>query len=123
MTCECIGYIAGSVPRAQQGMNDEKQGQRRLWLPFVVVVVWFFLVGLLALSVWPNLPRSKFLFIALGPPLYLLGEGFFGWLFSEKHGRAISQSKFSGARILIALVVILAFLFILYGLPLLLAIP
>jgi hypothetical protein len=80
----------------------------RLLLP--LAALWLFLAGLLLLSIWPEVPRSKMqwvLFIALGPPIYVLGEGLFGWLFSPAHGRAISKKAFSLARIAIALLVAL----------------
>jgi hypothetical protein len=76
----------------------------------VGAVCWLLLVGLILLQFWPNLPRSTTqwaLVIVFGPPLYLLGELVFGWLFSDRHSRAISQSTFSFLRILVALPVLL----------------
>jgi hypothetical protein len=70
-----------------------------------------FVVALLIVQAWPDLPRTPeqwFLFIALGPPLYVLGEAFFAWLFSEAVGQSISSKQFSLARIVIALPVVLA---------------
>jgi hypothetical protein len=74
-------------------------------------VAWLLVVGLLLLHVWPNLPHSQkqwLLFVALGPPLYVLGESVGAWIFSERHGRAISSRGFSIARILMALFVVTA---------------
>ena len=75
-----------------------------------LAVLWLVVAGLLLLQFWPAIPHSKvqwFMFVALGPPLYVLGEGLFTWLFSPAHGRAISNRAFSFARIAIALPVVL----------------
>jgi hypothetical protein len=80
------------------------------WLP-AVAVVWLFLVALLAVQAWPDLPHTPgqwLLFVALGPPLYVLGEAFFAWLFSPARGRSTSPKQFSVARIAVALPVVLA---------------
>jgi hypothetical protein len=77
---------------------------------FSLALLWLAVAGWLLLQFWPDIPHSKvqwFLFVALGPPLYVLGEGLFTWLFSPAHGRAISQRAFSVARIAIALPVVL----------------
>jgi hypothetical protein len=61
----------------------------------------------------PDLPKSKsqwLWFVAVGPPLYVLGEVFFDWLFSPEHGHAVSARRFSVARVLIALPVVLVVL-------------
>jgi hypothetical protein len=55
-------------------------------------------------------------YLLIGIPLYLLGEAFFGWLFSPEHGRRISSRSFSPARILVAIpaaaiAIVLAWLF------------
>jgi hypothetical protein len=64
-------------------------------------------------GIWPWAPKTTLqwiILIALGPPLYILGEEFFGWLFSRKHGFAISPREFSFLRIGVGLVVCLAWL-------------
>ncbi len=69
--------------------------------------MWLFMAGLLLLASLPSLPKINLWllpFILIAPPLYVLGEGFFGWLLSPEHGRAISSSSFSLLRILFALV-------------------
>ena len=43
------------------------------------------------------------LYYLLAIPLYLVGEAFFGWFFSEARGRKMSPKSFSPARILFAL--------------------
>jgi hypothetical protein len=48
------------------------------------------------------------LLILFGPPVALLGNKFFGWLFSARHGHVISCRSFSPARVVIAVVVMLA---------------
>jgi hypothetical protein len=76
-----------------------------------LALLWLLLASLITIQLWPHLPRSQlqwFLLLAFGPPLYVLGEALFGWLFSAVHGRAISQTRFSVTRIAIALPVVLA---------------
>ena len=78
---------------------------------FWAAVSWLFIVGLIVLNFWPYLPKSKtqwFLLIAIGPPLYVFTREGSGWLFSRRHGYAISQRSFSVARILVALFMFLA---------------
>ena len=75
-----------------------------------VALLWLLVAGFITLELWPNLPRSKlqwfFLFV-FGPPLYILGETFFGWLFSQRHGDAIGSPV---KRILVAVPVGLVFI-------------
>lgn len=82
---------------------------RRLQFLFSLAAAWFFVTGLLILQLWPDLPKTDlgwFLIIVVGPPAYVVGEGFFGWLFSEKHGKEISTKHFSWLRIALALSVV-----------------
>ena len=82
----------------------------RLLVPFALV--WLVAATILAFQFWPELPQSKLqwaLLVIFGPPLYVIGEAFFGWLFSKAHGESVSPSNFSLKRILIALPVVLAF--------------
>jgi hypothetical protein len=75
-----------------------------------VAACWLLIAAVLILEFWPDLPRTHtgwFTFIVVGPPLYVLAEAFGGWLFSERHGKAISPKPFSVLRVLIALVVVL----------------
>lgn len=77
----------------------------------VLALTWLFVAALLTVQLWPDLPHSKlkwFLLIAFGPPLYILGESFFGWLFSSGHGSDISRRKFSLVRVLLAFPIMLA---------------
>lgn len=77
----------------------------------VIAVVWLIVAGFLFVQLWPDIPQSKaqwFLFVALGPPLYVLGESLFSWVFSPAHGKAISDRTFSFRRIAVALPIILA---------------
>ena len=77
----------------------------------VLALSWLFIAALLTVQLWPEVPHSKlqwFLLFAFGPPLYILGESFFGWLLSPKHGKAISHRQFSLARVLLALPIMLA---------------
>jgi hypothetical protein len=71
-----------------------------------VALSWLFIATLLILWLVPELPHSNsgwLIFLAFGPPLYALGELFFGWLFSANHGFAISSCRFSLKRVCIAL--------------------
>jgi hypothetical protein len=82
-------------------------------LVLVGAVGWLFVAALLLLQVWPRVPQGFagwMVFIALGPPSYVLAAAFAGWLFSERHGAAISRARFSPLRVLFALFVSLAFL-------------
>lgn len=72
---------------------------------------WLLVGCLLLLQLWPDLPRTwqqLALVVSIGPPLYVFAEGAFGWLFSPKHGAAISHRRFSVVRIGAALIVALA---------------
>lgn len=82
-----------------------------------IALLWLFVAGLLMLMLWPDWPHTPiqwFLLIGFGPPVYILGEAFFGWLFSKKHGRDLSPHRFSIFRIFVALPVALVF-FVLCG--------
>lgn len=73
-------------------------------------VVWLFLAALLALQFWPHLPRSTsgwVVFIAFGPPLYVLAEGAAEWLWSTRTGRAISHHPSSAVRIFLGVIICL----------------
>ena len=79
----------------------------------VLAVVWLVVACFLLLQLWPDIPQSKgqwFLFVGLGPPLYVLGEGLFTWLLSPAHGKAISGRTFSVTRVAVALPILLAVL-------------
>ena len=59
---------------------------------------------------WPDWARTQIqwlLLIGLGPPAYVLGEAFFGWLLSRDHGHSLSPRRFSVVRIIVALPVVL----------------
>jgi hypothetical protein len=71
-------------------------------------VAWIVFALALLVLVLPSVPTSTlglFLFVLFAPPIYLFGEAFFGWVFSEEHGRQVSTRQFSLARILLALIV------------------
>jgi putative copper export protein len=91
-------------------MQQQNSFKRRIQFLFCLAGLWFFLVGFLILQQWPDLPKTKlgwFLLVLLGPPIYLLGEGFFGWLFSKERGERISNKRFSLLRIAFALSIVL----------------
>jgi hypothetical protein len=105
--------------------NDERAWS---WSRTLVggAVAWLFLVALLVLLFLPNLPQSALqwvLLVVLGPPAYVLGEAFFGWLLSREHGTAISRRRFSIKRIAVLLLVFLAVFALSWWLSLLLTAP
>lgn len=76
-----------------------------------VVALWLLVAGLCVVMVWPQVPKTWghwVLFVLVAPPLYLAAEAAGGWLFSQKHGHAISSRAFSVLRIAAALVAVLA---------------
>jgi hypothetical protein len=73
-----------------------------------LTVTWAFLVGLVILSTGVPETRTQWIIAVIaGPPLYVAGEAFFGWLVSKEHGERISAKPFSWLRILLALAVML----------------
>lgn len=75
--------------------------------PIVVggAVAWVLIAGLALVQLWPIVPASSaqwLLFIVLAPPIYVVTEASWGWIFSEKHGNSISRQKFSLLRVLMA---------------------
>lgn len=88
--------------------NAERSWSRTL---LVGAIVWLVIAGFLVVQLWSYLPHSTLqwaFLVGLGPPLYVLGEGFFAWLFSQQHGTAISRKPFSIKRIAVALPVAMA---------------
>ena len=81
---------------------------KALRITLILAVAWVTVAYLLAVQFWPHLPqtaRQWAVFVGVGSPLYVAPEGAFGWLFSRRHGEAISTKQFSISRILIALLV------------------
>lgn len=65
-------------------------------------IVWLILVGIVAVTFWPFLPSTPLgwvAFVILAPPLYLLGEAVFEWLWSSRFGRAVANCPSAGMRI------------------------
>ena len=96
------------------GGTNMREESQRLTLPRQLlygVVAWVVLGGFLLFQLWPGVPKSTVQWISLlvvGPPLYLLGEALFGWLFSERHGEKLSPRRFSVLRIVVAFPIVLA---------------
>src|SRR5262249_21668571 len=91
-------------------MSQEKPERKRLRVVVFAALAWLIIAGLFALGFAPHLSQSQsrwLVFLAFGLPLYVLGEVFFGWLFSPQHGKSISPRDFSVARVLVALPVVL----------------
>jgi hypothetical protein len=77
----------------------------------VLVGAWAIAVAVVLASSWPAIPRSWvdwLLLVFVGVPLYVAAEIGFAWLFSPKHGAALSERKFSWLRIAVAFVAALA---------------
>jgi hypothetical protein len=100
-----LAAALGGIPMAEQRLSRH--------VVIGAAVSWLFVGALLLLELWPNVPQSVagwVLFVAVGPPLYVLGEAFADWAFSARHGAAISGARFSLRRVLVALLVSLVFL-------------
>jgi hypothetical protein len=88
---------------------QSENNTKRLQLLCGLATVWLVVAALLTLQLWPDLPKTDlgwFLLFVVAPPAYVAGEGFFGWLFSEKHGKEISKKMFSWLRVALAFVVV-----------------
>src|SRR5262245_11366813 len=73
----------------------------------VIAALWL-LIGSCVL--WAIGVKSGWAFyVVLGLPGYVLGELFFGWLLSRRHGLALSRAKFSATRVAAALLVAIVF--------------
>ena len=87
------------------------KGTMRSRFRFFVMIgaIWLALAAFLVVQSWPDLPRSRLywiLFAAFVPPAYMLSETFSGWLFSRRHGEAISSKAFAIKRVLVAVPVV-----------------
>lgn len=105
--------------------HDQRAGSWSRTL-LVGAFAWLSLVALLVFWLLPNLPQTALqwvLLVVLGPPAYVLGEAFFGWLLSREHGAAISRRRFSIKRIAVLLLVFLAVFALSWWLSLLLTAP
>src|SRR3546814_2663224 len=73
-----IGRYLGTIrPEGGSSMRRTETVVFGLRTLLVVALVWLLVAGLLTLQLWPDLPEATLqwvLFIALGPPVYLLGE-------------------------------------------------
>jgi hypothetical protein len=85
---------------------------QRARIQFVVVAaLCWLLVGSYVL--WAAGVQSRWVFyVVLWVPGYVLGEFFFGWLLSPRHGWALSRAKFSFTRITAALLVAIGFVLV-----------
>lgn len=82
------------------------------WL-VLVGLIWLVVGGILVAQQWPDLPRTKAqwaLLLAVGPPLYLLGEAGSAWLQRWAQRHADLGKGFSWVRIVSALPIALAWL-------------
>ena len=81
--------------------------QRQQRLVLIGAAGWLLVGAVLLLEFRPSSASAWVVFVAIGPPLYLLLEVLAGWVFSERHGATISRARFSPLRVLVALVVTL----------------
>lgn len=84
-----------------------ENGEGPLTKVFLAVAVWIFLV-VMVLVQWGRVPKTAVGWVCLvvvGPAAWLAGQAFFDWLFSDRHGKAVSDRKFSIGRMAIAFVV------------------
>jgi len=74
----------------------------------IVVALCWLLLG--AFVLWVTAVQSRWVYwVVLALPGYVLGELFFSWLLSRRHGIALSRSRFSFTRIAAALIVAIGF--------------
>jgi len=99
-------------------MEPESTFWRWFRLLPVLAVAWLVVAGLLLLQFWPAIPQSKnqwALFVAFGPPLYLLGEVISEKVFSKRRGYGIAPAGFSFKRVLVGVPVALAVIALFVG--------
>jgi hypothetical protein len=75
------------------------------------------ILAVVILQSYPNLPSTvlEWVFLlVLGPPLWFLGEWFFGKVFSPERGRRMSDKRFSVKRISFALIIVLPLFLAIY---------
>ena len=76
------------------------------------VLVWIFVSGIAALTLWPSLPNSSngwVFLLVLGPPLYLLAEWVGEAAWNSKPGKALSEHSSRPFRMLVLVVLGLLF--------------
>lgn len=108
-----LGFPAQSLTLFDLTRMKHKNIAKRLRFLFGLAAVWLFVAGLLTLLLWPDLPTTDlgwFLLVVVGPPVYVVGEGFFEWLFWEKHNNEISNKQFSWVRGFLAVVIAATFI-------------
>jgi hypothetical protein len=77
-------------------------------------IAWLLVAGLLAFQFWPHLPESSsgwVLFIAFGPPLYILAEGASEYFWRSKAGRSLSEPSHNMQRVFIVASVVIGGMF------------
>lgn len=89
-----------------------ERGKLPRWLVWTgsVLAAWAMFAVLLALQLLPDTPKTTrgwVLLLALGPPAYAVLEWASSRLFSAETGARISSARFSFARVVVALVVVL----------------
>lgn len=71
---------------------------------FFFAAVWLLVAGIALITVWPRIPRdtAEWIFLLVfGPPLYLAGEAFFGWLLGPERRYSGAQRFFLALGIII----------------------
>ena len=76
----------------------------------IFAALWVLVAGAIVAQGLPWLPGTRtqwLLVVGLGPPMYLLAEGVFSWLFSARRGHRVSRRNFSLVRVLLLLLAVL----------------
>lgn len=79
----------------------------------VGAIFWIVIAGIVLVQIWPTMPetyRDWLVFVAIAPPIYVLLEALGAWIFSEKHGFALSSGRFSLLRIAVATIAVILLL-------------
>ena len=100
-------------------MTSPTRSRFRFGALLPIAIIWLIVSVLLVVSFWPSLPSTWLqwlFFIAFGPPIYVIGEEFYGWVFSPPRSAAISNRSFSLKRILFGICVLLVFIPVAWGL-------
>jgi len=62
--------------------------------PIGIAIAWLVIAAIVMLSVWPTVPQTGLgwvLFFIFSPPLYILSEVLFEYLWATKIGRSVSN--------------------------------
>ena len=83
---------------------------------FAGLLIWMFVAGLAALTLWPSIPSSWkgwAVLVVFGPPAYLLAEGLGEMAWNSKPGRDLADHPSRPFRMFV--MVVLGFVFVMIG--------